>query len=671
MQRHARPRPRWVAAFLFAAAGSVSAEPIPLAFQAPLQDKAVSELTIELGGYDVTHFSRLEGEGVVIDLPSALDPGQYQAEVRVFYEDGEVQTLVQQLHTVAPPAATDWRVNASVNTSYRIDEKESRDFRDYDELHTSGGLQGNVSTAAAGLEFHAGIQTVYDTSSGNSASGDEAELAGYQAGVVRRGDSGSVGLHAGDTRIAQENLLFSNYQRRGSSLRGETADGTLQAGAFSVLSDLTTSYSDDLVWPEERSERTTGATLALSPWSHSPERLTLGLGYVDGEGTAAGSGFSVIDPDTVYGGNGWNLTADSMWLDRALWLHLDWADASFDSDGIGVGEGKLDDQAWQVLVQLNSGSDLPAIGLDRWSLTLKRQNVGTDFYSIANLALPGDLDSSRVSFSGSKGGLGFLAEWAEQENNEEDDPTRATLSIDYAAIEATYSPAVDLAGGPWSVLGAPSLTAAWRETDSEQDTRGTALSGVDVDNTTRDLSLGASFSRDQLAWSLTYTLIQVDDDSAAVFQNGFQTYVPLGDTESRQTTLQVSWQPGPRLRLSPYVQWATYEEDDPDNRYATTNYGFEGHVQLIPARLLLDVNYLLSRNDYKFGDPGLLDTEVDSHTGNFQLVWKAVPAGERRPGADLYLNGSYGRQDLDTAGGDTETWQVRAGLSIYWAGSSQ
>ncbi len=644
-------------------------EPIRLAFQQPLQDKGVSDLTVELGGYDVTHFAELEGrEGVVVRLPNVLEPGQYRADVRVFYEDGEVQTLVEQLITVTAPAGVAWQANATLSPSYRYAERETADFVPYDHLHTTAGLQANAAVTGAVYDVHAGIQTLYDTNSLVSANGEEAQLVGYQAGITRRFEQGRAGLHAGDTRITQESLLFSNYQRRGTSLRGESADGTLQATAFTVLSDVTTSFEDDLVWPRERNERTTGATFAVHPWAQTPERLVLGVGYVDGQGTASGSGFTVADPETVYGGDAWNVSAASTLLEGAVRGYLEWAESSFDSDGLGLGEGARDDDAWKALLQFGTdGGRLPQLGLDRWSLTLEQQNVGTDFYSIANLALPGDLDARRASLAGNRGGFGFLAEWAHQENNESGDPTRATLEIDLAGFEASYTPAVNPSAGPWTALGVPTLSLAWRETQTAQQPGGELLTGIDVDQRNRDLVVGASFTRQALTWTLTHAVTEVDDDSLPVFQNGVQTHTPQPDNENHLTTLQLSWYAGPRVTLSPYAQWSRYEEPLVGNRYETTNAGLEGRFVLLPGRLTLDMNYLRSVNDYSFGTPGLVDTDLDSDTGNFQLVWKAVRATPDRPGTDLYLNGSYGRQESN--GMDSETWQVRAGLSVYWAAS--
>src|SRR5690606_24967244 len=104
-----------------------------------------------------------------------------------------------------------------------------------------------------------------------------------------------------------------------------------------------------------------------------------------------------------------------------------------------------------------------------WDVTLQQQTIGSFFYSIANLGMAGDLDAQRLTFNGGKGGLGFRLEMLRQENNVNDDPTRATLSVDYTGLDLNYTPMIDSEKGVWSLVGAPSLYGYIHVTDSAQD----------------------------------------------------------------------------------------------------------------------------------------------------------------------------------------------------------
>jgi len=649
-----------------------ASEPIRIVFQHPLQDKTLESIAVEIGGYDVTPFTERTEDGVTISLESGLEAGTYQAYVLAFYADGEIQTLSESQVTITPPGgATQWSLNSTLSTQVRVAEDDNTDYRNVDHRQTNGALSADGDHREGSLHTTARVQAVYDSLHQGHYPDSEWQLADYQAGIAREGESGTAGVSVGTYTHTDEDLLFSGYQRRGVNLYANNPEQTFKASLFGTAGETTNSVEQDLFWPEKQNNQTLGGTLSLSPLTDNPERLSIGAGYVDGKGTSTGSGFTVIDDESIYGGHGWGVSLDSIWLDRSLWLHWQKAQSSFDSDGLDYGEGAITDDADKWLVQLNSGPDLPAFGLDQWQLSAQRQRVGEFFYSIANLGLPGDLDTRQLALYANKGGLGLNAEAQHQQNNIENHADRATLTVRYFGLDLNYTPNVDLQSGLWRHLGSPTYTAYYHVTRNSQPRSDVLLSGVDIDNTQREYSIGASFSHEHWSWGLSHALIKTDDRSDPVLQNAVEIYTPVGNTENHLTSLQMSWFPNERLTLTPTLQWNTYEELENNNEYKTFNAGIDSRYAVIPNKLLMNVNYFYGYYDNRYGDPDYLDTQQGNHTGNLQLTWKAIEAKNLRPGMDWFLKGNYGKQDDTIDANDYESWQVRLGFSLYWAGNNE
>ncbi|GGB97079.1 hypothetical protein GCM10011352_24030 [Marinobacterium zhoushanense] len=637
-----------------------------------MQDKALESIAVEIGGYDVTPFIERTDDGVIVSLDSGLEAGTYQAYVLAFYSDGEIQTLSESQVTIAASgSSTQWNLNSTLSTQVRVAEDDTTDYRSVDHRQSNGALSADSDHRDGNIHTSARLQAVYDNLHQGHYPDSEWQLPEYQAGIAHESDAGTAGVQVGNYAHPNEDLLFSGYQRRGVNLFANNPEQTLKASLFGTASETTNSVEQDLFWPEKQNNQTLGGTLAVSPLTDNPERLTLGASYVDGKGTSTGSGFTVLDDESIYGGHSWGFTLDSIWLNRSLWLHWQKAQSSFDSDGLDYGDGALDDDADKWLVQLNSGPDLPAFGVDQWQLSAQRQRVGEYFYSIANLGLPGDLDTRQLALYANKGGLSLNTEGQHQQNNIEDRADRATLTVRYFGLDLNYTPGVDLQSGPWRYIGSPSYTTYYHVTRNSQPRSDVLLSGLDVDNTQREYSVGASFSHERWSWGLNYALVKTDDRSDPVEQNGFEIYTPVGDTENHLTSLQLSWFPNERLTLSPTLQWNQYKELENDNAYKTLNAGIDGQYAFIPNKLLMHVNYFYGHYDNRYGDPDSLDTQQDNHTGNLQLTWKAVEAKRLKPGMDWFLKGNYGRQDDTIDANDYESWQVRLGFSVYWAGYNE
>lgn len=647
------------------------AEEFIIDFQHPLQDKPLSTYTVEIANYDVTRFASFEDSAVVVNVQTDLPPGNYDAYVVAYYEDGEIETLAETNIQIDPKNHTQWAANSTLSTQYRIAEDDETDYSDTRAWQTSGAFEGYLNYRNGKTRVNTHLQAVYDTLRQGHTPENEWQLADYQATVARDGSEFSTGIQAGNNHIEQTSLLFSDYRRRGINLFAKRHDDRFKASMFTAVSEPTNSAEDELFWSKEEENRTIGGTLSFSPLRNNPERLVISSSYVDGKGKSTGSGFTVVDEETVYGGDGWGVSLDSIWLNRSLWLHLENASSNFDSDGLDYGDDAIRDDAAKLLVQLNSGESMPTLGLDYWQLNLQRQRVGEYFYSIANLALPGDLIADQATFSGGIGAFGVNIDLQNQKTNESDRPDRATRYVDYRALDLFYSPAVDTTTGIWSVLGSPGINAYYHRTGNSQPDADRLLSGMDIDNTQQEYSIGVTLSHNTWNWGLSYARTDVEDRSEAVSQNGIVIYTPQGDTTNHMATLQLAWYPTPRFSITPQLQWNRYLEALSDNEYETLNAGFDTRVEFLPNKLWMNLNYFYSRFDYQYGNPEYLDSRQNNHTGNLQINWKAIQAAAISPGMDVFLKGSYGRQDDSAHTNEYENWQIMLGFNIYWSDSNE
>lgn len=647
-----------------------SVTPITINFDQAVKQKAVTQFSIELGGYDVTEFSQFSSDSVIVQLDTPLDTGEYQALISVFYEDGEVQTLVDRQVYIEGGQSVAWQGNVTFNVDYRVDEEEPELFEDINERHGNGGVVGAVEYKSGGWTVNASLQGVYDSHTDNQPTGNLWELPDYKVSAAYKGKIAQGAVAVGNTMVQQNNLLFGNYQRRGVSAYAASNNGLVDATAFSLVSNPTTSTEENLVVAEDENT-SVGGMVQVRPLSSSRDDLVVGVGYLDGKGSVAGSGIYYQDPDTVYGGRAVNASVDAFLFSRGVWLHLEGAQSAFDIDGVDQGENAVKDNAHHVQVQFSSQGEMPALGMDYWSLTLSNQKVGRDFFSMGNLQLPGDLLTNRVLLAATKGALNVSAELAKETNNVDDVAIQATQTIDYASIDFTYSPFVDSAKGVWAALGAPAFNGYVRRTNTYQKDSDAAITGIDVDNLRTEYSGGVTFNKERLSWGGTLTYSLYTDNSEEVTQNNVVTYTPLSDARTQMVSVFANWMPFETLTLSPQWQRTSNEETDAGSEYVSNTIGMDVQWAIIPEKLFLNLNYFLTHDDNQYEDPLIDDSEFRQHTGTFKIQWTALQPKGLQPGTDVYLSGSYGKQEDVSNDFETETWQIYAGITLGWAGAGQ
>lgn len=651
----------WAQASVEVKAGEVITLPMP-ALEADA--RGVDYLIMELDGYDVSAFVEAGETELQLKLPAPLDSGTHQLVIMVFYQNGEVEPVMKETLVVSG-SASHWIHAISLDNSYRSVSHEKSDFAEEDHYHSSGAVaaQGQIKTGK--WELSTEIETLYDNNESNNTSGDEFDLGRYHLEARYQGDTHGGFIRVGDRFIEQESLLFSDYQRRGISSSVNSADGTYALTVFGVQSDTTTSAHSHLAYPTEQEERSSGGIFTVAPLQNK-QALQISTGYIEGEGTGSGAGYQVLDESTIFGGETWNVRIDSRLFENALWLHAEYAESNFDSDGIDQGAGKEDDAAWSAGAEYSAAYNEDRWVFDQWTLGYIKQEVGALYWSMANLSLAGDLQQDRIYYQANLGGFGLSTEFVAENNNVDDDATKADLDSRFANVDLYYTPMnINSESGVWAVLGVPMFNAYAHLAKREQPESDVYLSGADIDDLTRDYSLSASFSKERWSWGVQHNQIYFDDHSSPVVQNFFTIYEPFSDSINYLTTLMVSYMPSERVRISPMVQWNVLEEAT-DSEYETTSFGFDGQFQIIPDRWFFNLNYSFNQNDNRYEDDFGIDSRLRDQTLHLQSTWRMLAAKGLSPGVDLYLKGSHGRQQELIVDDGEEIYQVLVGFTLYW-----
>ncbi len=619
-------------------------------------------LSVDLDGYDVSTFSTVQGRTLAIDLDVPLAMGPHSVAVLLFLPNGETEVLLDQ--TVDAPAIPggDVSLNTALQTSYRANERPGTRFEAVDRNVNTGSLTLAGRRTADRWRLESGIEAIYDTT---EASADQTWLLpSYAASATYLGSAVESSAAAGRIDIAREDLLFSSFKRRGAAARTAATSGRFAAQVFSVASAPRNGFDGDYFAPGDADDRSTGVTASLAL---VPDRLQVGGSFVDGRSRYGGAGFNV-DDDIIYGGESWNVTIDSRWMDDSVRLSFERAESEFDADGLGIGLPASKDDASQARLRLSSAGGLGAGPFSYWSADFVHKRVGRDFYSVGNLFQAGNIEVSSADFHGALDSVSVELALSRQRTNEDGDDLLPTQTTKRAGIDVSYSPALLAADNPlWSTLGAPSFTGWLYRSDSSQPAADALLAGFDLDNRTREAGLAVAFSRETLTWSAEVGVIDYDDSSDPVVEGGYLIYEPPSDSRNVQVSVQASWAPSARATLDAYLQRNDFEETDFDDEYRSTSLGMSGTFLLTPEALSLHVSASRELERSRLADPLAWPQHLRSHFAATRLNWRVAQANDRNPGLSVYLKGAYARSEDLAFLEDDEMWSVHLGAEISWA----
>lgn len=627
--------------------------------------RAGAALAIDLDGYDVSAFSRVDGTTLEIELETPLSGGQHALSVLLFLPDGAAEVVYDGLLDVPQIEGAQWSLNTTLQTNYRASQHPDLDFEGFDRAAGDGSLSLGAERTSGKWQLASAVDAIYDGDDAASSGNEPWLLPTYELSATHLGTSAQSSVGAGNIRIARDDLLFSKFHRRGAAVESAATSGRFDFEAFSVASSPRNGFDGDYLMPRDSNTRSGGVAGSAKLID---DLLQIGGGFIDGKTAFGGAGFNHQDDTAIYGGDSWNVTVDSRPMKGSLWLHLEQAQSEFDADGIGVGMPARTDDAAQARLRLSSMGRFGSGPLDFWSADLLHKRVGSAFYSLGNLAAPGNIEVDGAALQAGKGSVVVDLELTRQRTNPDDDPLLPTQTLRKVGIDVSYAPAtLDPDSRLWQRLGVPSLTGWLRRSDASQPESDALLAGFDVDNRTEEAGVAVTFAGRTLSWSLEVGVVDYADRSDAIIDGGFLVYEPPSDSRNVEASVQVGWVPSDRVMLDAYLQRNDFEENDFASEYRSTNYGLNGTFFFVPNKLSLFMSINQGRDRSDFGDLWFLPEDFMSAFASMQLNWLVTEAAGRHPGFSLYVKASHARNEDRIFLLDDQTSSIYVGATLSWA----
>lgn len=619
-------------------------------------------LAFQFDGYDVTELVWVDGDQLILQFSVPISPGGHALQVLQFTDDGEIRTLYDdQIWIDSDDASnTSWQANIGFTQRYRLNEKNYP--QDSVPKDTTGSLNLSAEQARQGSLLHADVSGVYDLASQNNPDLNEWAIAQYKLMAEVSGEKMKGSVTVGHIQPKQESLLFSGFERRGMAVDVGSTDDQYRAQVFSLNTLATTAYDQDLTVPDDNEERSLGATSSASIWE---ENLILSVNYID-----AKTDFGEDDPQfrRVYGGDAWSTALDSFLFSNRFWMHLEYAESTFDSDGYDVGDDEKRDEAQQALIQLSSDQSEAGF-FDYWSAELRYQEVGEDFYSLGNFSLPGDVRMHSGRAEASVFGVTLQGEVSQEETNIDQQTDRVTQTLDVSSVGISYSPLVDAGQGAWLWIGAPTLSLSHTRSDNKQPWEESVLFGFDLNQSSDETMAELSFNSLNFYWGVSAQQFETKDKAQEIFVNGELIFTPGPDQEQKTYSAFWGWQPDSKTFLNLFTDVSRHREKGVENEYRTQNYGVEGQVELLADKADFQFAYNRSYDQSEYSEFEDFNTKYQSEYGNAKLIWHWQQADHIKPNIDTFLNGVWNLDQDKLTSTNLERWAIYMGIDIAYSGA--
>lgn len=629
-------------------------------------------LAMELDGIDLSgilEFNR-NAAGTVVSAapPQPLESGAHELRLLRYTDDGEIIELGNWSVVVHPGQGQGERAAgfpANLELGYLVDEDE---LSDSGSRYAANGDIGLKTHASAGIWRFRGdaemlVQTDRDELAADiSASeggedlfalqpGNDIELGEYLFSGERPGLNAMVGHHEMDG----DNLLVSDFHRRGVSVNGEAGAGRLNSSLFAFRTEPVIGWRHGL-GVGDAENRVLGAMATMRPFATEPGRLAIRAMVLRGEG-ADDTGIGIAGSGRRGQGDGVSLGIESRLAADRLRLLGEVAETDFSSDATAeAGDGEKEN-AGRILAEVVPWRD---DARQRFlSLGVEYQRVDERFHSLANPTLPGDREMRRIYSDIVAGPLTLRAQYARENDNIDDEPGLSTNENRVRELLLSYTPVAAVEGElPW--YGRPSVTAGVRYTRSrvDADTRqdlGQPSSAIPGDRETPYYH--TEFALQHERWGINVGFADGDEEDliTGALSSG-----------SRSRSLGFHWFPGDRLFLFGQIQTDRFDSGAGLPVLDSDIALLSAEIALLPDRfsLVLDASVNRSRDD---GD--LIDEET--RTWGLGIDWQPTGSALRRAGTTFWVRAEEQRiRDRVDPSLDYDPWQVMAGIRLSLPGGS-
>ncbi len=617
-------------------------------------------LALELDGVDfsgIMEVRQTAAETIIsASVPQALEAGSHELRLLVYTADGEIIEKGVWMVNVQGTAGEQDRVlqyPTNLEIGYLVDEDEFAESED--SLAANGDIRLNARASAGLWQLQGDAEMLVQTSrdeiaavlSDSDADDDlfalqpnnDIELGDYLFRGDRPGMRAMVGHHALDG----DNLLVSDFHRRGVSVNGQSGGGRVNGSMFAFRTEPVIGWRYGLGVGDEEN-RVLGAMASIRPLARNPERLTLRATALRGEGRDD-TGIGIAGDEQRGEGDGMAVALESRLLDDRLRLLGEVAETDFTENDDADSNDDGQDGAKRILAEV-----IPwrGEGPNRSiSLGAEFQQVDARFKSLANPTLPGDREMRRVYTDVAAGPITLRAQYARENDNVDEAADQATTENRIREFLLSYTPIRDgEADTPW--FGRPSMSAGVRYTRSNGGEAG-------EDRETPYYHAEIGLQHDQ--WGLNLGVANGDEENLLTGELS---------SGSRSRSLNFHWFPSHRFFLFGQLQHDRFDSGPGLPVLDADIALLSAEISLVPDRLSLTLDASLNRNR---DDGDLFDEET--RTWGLGIDWQPARSSLRRTGTTFWLRAEEQqiRDRLDPSL-DYDPWQVMAGIRLTLPGGS-
>lgn len=584
------------------------------------------QLAIELDEFDVTALLHQEGGRLLLDPPEPLAAGEHRLRLVEYGADGSIIERgawtfeVRDGESLREITAS---ANNGVDLFYRFAGNDLIDPPD--ELGAQGAGAGQARIADGDWSVDATANYFLNSQKDQTVDGRHLDIGEYLFSGSYSAGPTDLNLGLGHQDIGPDNLIMSDFYRRGVSVTLSQPEENLSVTAFALRSEPTLGI-DNFTGVADQENRVQGVTITARPIESLSENIEVSGTFYQGETRATGSSNGLIGEDSS--GTGGALAIDTLWLEQRLRLRGEVALTRFDFDDGGDLPAD-NDLAYSFLgsYALIPGGEVDGRYLS-WDMGVEHKQVGTFFATIANPFVVSDRRTTSAFTNAIIGEVSLQAQAGYETSNVEELNTLPTDRTYFATFNGSYTPVMEPdEEGNYGWLGQPTFGLSLNFSDGKQIDKPAAFAVLGGDYQVRSATVSAATFYDSWGWNLSQTVNSFEDRTGTT-----------GDTMNYLTDLGLQFQPDPGFSINPYAQFSIFRDDGSTADEDSVNLGVDITADLIPEVLSTSLNTSLNLTDSLGHTP-------DSYFIGGELLWNALPAEVNRPGVALAVSGSYQHTD--------------------------
>lgn len=587
---------------------------------------AAVQLAIELDEFDVTALLHQEGGRLILDPPEPLASGEHRLRLVEYGADGSIIERGAWMFEVRDGGALrefSASANNGIDLFYRFAGNDLIDPPD--ELGAQGAGDGQAHIADTDWSVDARANYFLNSQIDQTVDGRHLDIGEYLFSGNYTAGPTDLNLGLGHQDIGANNLIMSDFYRRGLSVTLSQPDENLSVTAFALGSEPLLGI-DNFTGVADQENRVQGVTVTARPIESLSENIEVSGTFYQGETRATGSSNGLVGEDSS--GSGGSLALDTLWLDQRLRLRGEVALTRFDFDD----GGDLPADNDLAYAFLGSYALIPGGEVDgrylSWDVGVEHKQVGTFFATIANPFVVTDRRTTSAFTNAIIGEVSLQAQAGYETSNVEELNNLPTDRTYFATLNGSYTPVMEPdAEGNYGWLGQPTFGLSLNFSDGKQIDLPPAFAVAGGDYQVRSATVSAATFYESWGWNLSQTVNSFEDRSGTT-----------GDTMNYLTDLGLQFQPDPGLSINPYAQLSIFRDNGSTADEDSVNLGIDIAADLIPEVLSTSLNTSLNLTDSLGHTP-------DSYFIGGELLWNALPAEVNRPGVALAVSGSYQHTD--------------------------